>query len=148
MSADVLLVSLVCHCVYRGTACAPMYCTTPMQHRASMMQVLRVMIHTTDPELHRSTISWMWDPALLINGLVVSTPPKEDAHTWTLHDSCSAPHTVCGTRCWYQCSPRPALHESVWTTRAMTALALASHLVDEYHEHHRFQGSLLPSCRW
>jgi len=55
MSAGVLLVSLVCYCVYRGTAYAPMYCTTPMQHRASLMQVLRVMIHTTDPgvaEIH------------------------------------------------------------------------------------------------
>ena len=52
----------------------------------------------------------MWDPALVINGLVVSTPPQEDAHTVTLHDSCSA-HTRCVVHaCWYVCSTRPPLH--------------------------------------
>ena len=59
-----------------------------------MMQVMLVMIHTLDPELHRSTISWMWDPALVINGLVVSTPPQEDVHTVTFMTA-ALHHTQC-----------------------------------------------------
>ena len=59
-----------------------------------MMQVMLVMIHTLDPELHRSTISWMWDPALVINGLVVSTPPQEDEHTVTFMTA-ALHHTQC-----------------------------------------------------
>ena len=58
------------------------------------MQVLRVMIHTTDPEMHRSTISWMWDPALVILGLVVSTPPQEDYTTVTFMTA-ALHHTRC-----------------------------------------------------
>ena len=76
----------------------------------------------------------MWDPALVIIGLVVSTPPKEEWHTVTFMTA--AMHH---TQCVVHAAGINALHvlhsmQSVWTTRATTALALASHPVDEYHE--------------
>ena len=36
----------------------------------------------------------MWDPALVINGLVVSTPPQEDEHTVTFMTA-ALHHTLC-----------------------------------------------------
>ena len=133
MSADVLLVSLVCYCVYRGTAYAPMYCTTPMQHRASMMQVLRVMIHTTDPEMHRSTISWMWDPALWISGCTLMTCTHEVLAWWMLSLVCT---TVVHHVCVLQCSTRPPLMRVCGLPELCPQCSSTGCAVGQYHDAH------------
>ena len=112
-----------------------------MLHRASMMQVMLVMIHTLDPDLHRSTISWMWDPALVINGLVVSTPPQEDVHTVTFmtaalhHTQCVvhaagmyAPHVLHSMRARTTELPCPRAHpvDGHWT---LSRLAHTLHIL-------------------
>ena len=62
----------------------------------------------------------MWDPALVIIGLVVSTPPKEEWHTVTFMTA-----ALHHTQCVVHAAGINALHvlhsmQSVWTTRAMS----------------------------